>query len=177
MKKLLLSFALVAGLGLAANAQTEGAARKLSIGAEFGFPTGDGSENLMIVGGSLQYEHPVAKSFNLTGSAGYLSTMLTGDAKTAAKALGFSTSYGTIPLKAGGKYYFGGNFYGAAELGAAISTETGGSTAFVYSPGIGASFSVAPKSSLDFGVRYENWSADGGTSRFIGLRAAYAFGL
>jgi len=177
MKKLLLSLALVAGLGLAANAQTEGAVRKLSIGAEFGFPTGDGSENNMIVGGSLQYEHPVASSFNITGSAGYLSRMYTGDAKKALEAFGQKTSYGFIPVKAGGKYYFGGNFYGAAELGAAFTTVSGGKTGFIYSPGLGASFSVAEKSSLDFGVRYESWSYDGGSNRFIGLRAAYAFGL
>lgn len=176
MKKLLLSFALVAGLGLAANAQTEGAVRKLSIGAEFGFPTGDFSENQMIVGGSLQYEHPVAKSLNITGSAGYLSNMLTGDAKKLAKAFDEPTSYGFIPLKAGGKYYFGGNFYGAAELGAAISTESGRGTAFAYAPSLGASFSLADKSSLDFGVRYETWSKDGSSS-FVGLRLAYAFGL
>ncbi|WAC40854.1 hypothetical protein [Pedobacter sp. SL55] len=176
MKKLLLSFALVAGLGLAANAQTEGAVRKLSIGAEFGFPTGEGSEDNMIVGGSLQYEHPVAKSFNITGSAGYLSNMLTGDTKDAVKAFGGKTSYGFIPVKAGGKYYFGGNFYGAAELGAAIATEEGMGTAFAYAPSLGASFSLADKSSLDFGVRYETWSKDGSSS-FVGLRLAYAFGL
>lgn len=176
MKKLLLSLALVAGLGLAANAQTEGAVRKLSVGAEFGFPTGDGSKDNLIVGGSLQYEHPVAKSFNITLSGGYLSNMLTGDTKKLFEAAGEKTSYGFVPVKAGGKYYFGGNFYGAAELGAAFSTTSGVGTAFTYAPGLGASFSIADKSSLDFGVRYESWS-NKGTSSFIGLRAAYAFGL
>lgn len=177
MKKLLLSLTLVAGLGFAANAQTEGAVRKLSIGADFGFPTGDGSKDNMIVGGSLQYEHPVASSFNITGSAGYLSNMLTGDTKKAYDAAGFKTSVGIIPLKAGGKFYFGGNFYAAGELGAAIFTEEGAGTAFAYAPSLGASFSVAEKSSLDFGVRYESWSKNSNTASFIGLRAAYAFGL
>lgn len=176
MKKLLLSLALVAGLGLAANAQTEGAARKLSVGAEFGFPTGDNSKDNMIVGGSLQYEHPVAKSFNITLSGGYLSNMLTGDTKKAYESLGLKTSMGYVPVKAGGKYYFGGNFYGAAELGATFGTESGSGTAFTYAPGLGASFSLADKSSLDFGVRYESWS-NNGTASFIGLRAAFAFGL
>ncbi len=176
MKKLLLSLALVAGLGLAANAQTEGAVRKLSVGAEFGFPTGDNSKDNMIVGGSLQYEHPVAKSFNITLSGGYLSNMLTGDTKKFVEAGGGKTSMGFIPVKAGGKYYFGGNFYGAAELGATFGTETGVGTAFTYAPGLGASFSLADKSSLDFGVRYESWS-NNGTLSFIGLRAAFAFGL
>lgn len=176
MKKVLLSLLMVAGLGYAASAQTEGAVQKLSIGAEFGLPT-EKNSNTLIVGGSLQYEHPVAKSLSLTGSAGYLSLMTTGDAKDALKALGIKTSFGVVPLKAGAKYYFGGNFYGAGELGAAISTETGGSTLFAVAPTLGASFSVADKSSLDFGLRYENWSGNGGSTGFIGLRAAFAFGL
>jgi len=176
MKKLLFSLALVAGLGLAANAQTEGAVRKISIGPEFGFPTGSNSKDNMIIGGTIQYEHPVAKSFNLTLNSGYLVNTLTGDTKKAYEALGLQTTAGVIPVKAGGKYYFGGNFYGAAELGAAISTETGGSTAFAYAPGVGASFSLADKSSLDFGVRYETWSNNGSAS-FLGLRLALAFGL
>lgn len=177
MKKLLLSLALVAGLGFAANAQTEGAVRKLSVGAEFGFPVGDNSKDNLFAGGSLQFEQPVATSLNLTISGGYLANILTGDLKTAAEAFGLKTSYGYIPLKAGAKYYFGGNFYGAGEVGASIGTTDGAGTAFAFAPGIGASFSVADKSSLDFGVRYENWSQDGGSRGFIGLRAAYAFGL
>lgn len=176
MKKLLLSLALVAGLGFAASAQTEGAVQKLSIGAEFGLPTQKNS-NSFIVGGSLQYEHPVAKSLNLTGSAGYLSEMATGDAKDALKAIGAKTSFGYVPVKAGAKYYFGGNFYGAGEVGAIFGTETGAGTAFTFAPTLGASFSVADKSSLDFGLRYENWSKNGNSAGFIGLRAAYAFGL
>jgi hypothetical protein len=167
MKKLLLSFALVAGLTYAASAQTEGAVKKLSIGAEFGIPT-EGSD-VLIAGGSLQVEFPVATSLNVTGSAGYLSSFYTGS--------GPSISIGTVPLKAGAKYYFGGNFYGAGEVGAAISTEDGGGTAFAFAPTLGASFSVSDKSSLDFGVRYENWSRNGNSSGFIGLRAAFAFGL
>ncbi|RZK57480.1 MAG: hypothetical protein EOO91_10075 [Pedobacter sp.] len=173
MKKLLLSLALVAGLGLAANAQTEGAVKKLSIGAEVGIPT-EGS-NELLVGGSLQFEQPIAKSLNFTLSAGYIADMITGDAKDVLKALGAKTSYGFIPLKAGAKYYFGGNFYAAGEVGAAISTVDGIGTSFAYAPTLGASFSVADKSSLDFGIRYENWSK--ASSGFIGLRAAYTFGL
>jgi opacity protein-like surface antigen len=176
MKKLLLSFALVAGLTYAASAQTEGAVRKLSIGAEFGLPTQSGSDELLI-GGSLMFEQPIAKSLNLTLSAGYISDMITGDSKDILQSLGIKTSFGFVPLKAGAKYYFGKNFYGAAEAGAAISTEEGVGTAFAFGPTLGASFSVSDKSSLDFGVRYENWSKDGNNSGFIGLRAAFAFGL
>ncbi|MDQ7949297.1 MAG: hypothetical protein REI78_10290 [Pedobacter sp.] len=175
MKKLVLSFALIAGLAFAASAQTEGAVRKLSVGAEFGIPT-EGSDELLF-GGSLQFEQPIAKSFNLTLSAGYIADMITGDSKDILKAAGFKTSYGFVPLKGGAKYYFAKNFYGAAELGAAISTENGGGTAFAFGPTLGASFAVADKSNLDFGVRYENWSRNGASSGFIGLRAAFSFGL
>lgn len=177
MKKLLLSLVLVAGLGFAASAQTEGAVRKLSVGAEFGFPTESGSQDELFAGGSLQFEQPVAKALNLTLSAGYLANMVTGDTKDAYKLLGLPTSIGYIPLKAGAKYYFGGNFYAAGEVGASIGTDSSRGTSFILAPALGTSFSVSDKSSLDFGVRYENWSRDGGSSGFIGLRAAFAFGL
>jgi opacity protein-like surface antigen len=176
MKKLLLSFALVAGLTYAASAQTEGAVRKLSIGAEVGLPTEKNSD-LIIAGGSLQFEQPIAKSLNLTISGGYLSLNATGDSRDYLEASGLKKSTGIVPLKAGAKYYFGGNFYGAGEVGAAISTEEGGGTAFAFAPTLGASFSVSDKSSLDFGLRYENWSRNGNSSGIIGLRAAFAFGL
>lgn len=176
MKKLLLSIALLSGLGYAASAQTEGAVRKLSIGAEFGLPTEKNSDAL-IAGGSLQFEQPIAKSLNLTVSGGYLSVMATGETKDYLKAIGEKTSSGIVPLKGGLKYYFGGNFYGAAEAGAAISTEDGGGTAFAFGPTLGAAFSISDKSALDFGVRYENWSRNGNSTGLIGLRAAFSFGL
>lgn len=175
MKKLVLSFALVIGLTYVVSAQTEGAVRKLSIGAEFGLPAQKDADNYM-VGGSLQFEQPIAKSLNLTISAGYLSSILTGSAKDYFKSTGVKTTYGTVPLKAGAKYYFGKNFYGAGELGARINTSAGGNTAFVYAPSLGTSFSVGDKSSLDLGLRYETWTK-GDSYRFFGLRAAFAFGL
>jgi opacity protein-like surface antigen len=176
MKKLLLSFALIAGLTYAASAQTEGAVRKLSIGAEFGFPTGSNSDELL-VGGTAQFELPVAKSLNITFTTGYLSDQITGDSRDLLKALGIQTSFGFVPIKAGAKYYFGKNFYGAGEVGAIVSTESGGGTAFAFGPTLGTSFSVSDKSSIDLGVRFETWAKNGGNSSFLGLRAAFAFGL
>jgi hypothetical protein len=38
-------------------------------------------------------------------------------------------------------------------------------------------FSVNTKSSLDFGLGYENWSKHGSSLGLMGLRIAYAFGL
>lgn len=171
MKKLLLLTA-VAGLFAftSVNAQTK--TPRLSIGAEFAFPMGDYGDVMNFgYGGSLQYQHPVAENLLVTGSAGYTrfqSKDIPGFGKI---------SDGAIPIKAGARYYFGENFFGGAELGAAISTETGGKTGFIYSPGIGVDFPVSDSGSIELGGRYEGWSVNGGTKSFIGLRLAYNFGL
>lgn len=177
MKKLLLSLALITGFMFAANAQTERALRKLSLGADFGIPIGDSSKDQILVGGSLLYEQPISQSLSLTGSVGYLSKQLTGDTRTEFKALGWPTRISNIPIKAGMKYYFGRYFYAAAELGAAITTSSGGGEGFIYAAGVGASLPLSKKSSLDIGLRFENWSYRAGTDRFVALRAAYSFGL
>lgn len=168
MKKILLVFTLISVFGITAKAQTAGAVQKLSIGAEVGFPTDEGTKNLMLAGGSVYYEHPIGKSFNLTGSLGYLSLFST--------EKGASGSLGYTSIKVGGKFYFAGNFYGAGEVGTTIQRE-GGVAMFTFAPVLGTSFSVSDKSSLDFGLRWENWSKDGNSSGIIALRAAFAFGL
>jgi len=171
MKKLLLLTA-VAGLFAFSSVNAQTKTPKLSIGAEFAFPMGTfGDFNNLGYGGSLQYQHPVAPSLLVTGSAGY----------TVFKAkdeFGGATS-GAIPVKAGARYYFGENFFAGAELGAAFSTESGegNSTAFVYAPGIGIDYPVSDKGSIELGARYEGWSANSNTNGFIGLRLAYNFGL
>lgn len=175
MKKTML-FMLLAFAGYFAKAQTQGAVEKLSIGADFGLPTRQFSHSI-IAGASIQYERPIAKALNLTANAGYSSVIVTGSLRNYLKSTGASTSTGVVPLKIGGKYYFGGIFYGGAELGAAINTGLGGGASFIYAPSFGTSFSVGSKSSLDFGLRYENWSKNGSSSSFIGLRTAFAFGL
>lgn len=169
MKKLLLLTA-VAGLFAFTSVNAQTRAPKLGIGAEFAFPMGDFGDVFDFgFGGSLQYQHPVAANLLLTGSAGYTSFK-------AKDEFGGGTS-GSIPVKAGARYYFGENFFAGAELGAAFSTEDEGSTAFVYSPGIGVDFPVSDKGSIELGARYEAWSADSSTSGFLGLRLAYNFGL
>jgi opacity protein-like surface antigen len=172
MKKLLLLTA-VAGLFAfsSVNAQVI-KSPKLSVGADFGFPIGDASEGVdFAFGGSLQYQHPVAENFLLTGSAGYLNF------KSKKDILGNTYNSGVIPVKAGARYYFGENFFVNGELGAGFSTEKGGSTAFIYAPGAGVEFEVSDKSSVELGARYEGHSISGGTVSFIGLRAAFNFGL
>jgi hypothetical protein len=177
MKKFLLSLTLVASLGFTANAQIGRAVRKLTIGAEFGLPTQNMSDEI-IVGGSLQFEQPIAKLLNLTLSAGYLVDLRTyklvgGDMRMP----GFSTKFRLVPLKAGAKFYFGKYLYGAGEFGAVITNEYRGGTFFTYAPTFGASLALAEKSALDFGLRFESRSRKGFSTGFFGIRAAFAFGL
>ena len=173
MKKL---FLLTAVLGLFAfsNVNAQDAAMsgpKLGIGADFAFPMGDfGDVYNLGYGGSLTYQHPIASKLNLTGNAGYLnfqSKDIPGFGKINA---------GFIPVKAGLRYFLAENIFVNGEVGAVFGTQDGAGTAFAYSPGIGVEFPVADKSTLELGGRYEGWSKNG-TSSFIGLRAAWNFGL
>lgn len=183
MKKLILSMALVAGLGVAANAQTKKdpamGGSKIGVGVDFGFPTGDYSKGALgmnyAIGGSLNFQTPIAASLNFVGEAGYLS-------QTSKEFAGTTYSYGAVPLKAGVRYFVAENFYLQGQVGAAISTEDNGKTGFLYTPAVGLEFPLANKMSFDFGARYEGWTnqpALGGsrTNSFIGLRAALNFGM
>ncbi|MFN0257824.1 outer membrane beta-barrel protein [Pedobacter ureilyticus] len=178
MKKLLLSLALVAGLGLAANAQTKDPAMngsKIGVGADFAFPMGDLKDGYDFgVGGSLNFQAPIANKLNFVGEAGYLS--FTGKEVTFMGVTAKAPSFGSIPVKAGVRYFLAENFYAQGQLGAAFSTESGGGTSFLYAPSVGVEFPVADKMAIDFGARYEGWS-NNGTASFIGLRAALNFGL
>lgn len=174
MKKLFLLTA-IAGIFAFTNASAQKdpamSGSKLGVGVEFGLPVGDfGDYYNLGVGGSLVYQKPVAENLNFTASAGYISFK-------SKEFAGLTTSFGTIPVKAGIRYFFAENFYGGAELGAAFSTEDGGGTSFAYAPGIGVEFPVADKAALDLGVRYEGWSRDSRTNGFVGIRAAFNFGL
>ncbi|MBD1385222.1 hypothetical protein IDJ75_08015 [Mucilaginibacter rigui] len=81
-----------------------------------------------------------------------------------------------IPVKAGYKYKFGGNFYGIAEAGATIvrsyysdsngDLQSVGSTHFTYAPGVGVELG-----GFDASIRYEGYQGAG----FMGLRVGFNF--
>ncbi|MBB5397566.1 hypothetical protein [Mucilaginibacter sp. AK015] len=161
MKKLLLLFVVVACAAFSASAQSDKA--KFSIGFEGGLPIGStGDVYSVALGGSLKYEMPIATGTMFTLSGGYTSFKV--------KDTFGGGSVGFVPAKAGIKYFFSDGFYGEAQAGAAFNTESGGGTAFAYSPGIG----YALEGGFDIGVRYEAWSKSGTISQ-IGVRIAYGF--
>ncbi|WP_345948635.1 MULTISPECIES: hypothetical protein [unclassified Mucilaginibacter] len=181
MKKLLMVAITAAGLLTSAFAQTKSASTsgpKLSIGLDFGVPTGNFANGTSIgFGGSGKAEIPVASAFNFTVTAGYISYYYEKPYKDALKALGADTYLGFVPVKVGGKYFFSPNVYGEAEVGARIGTNMSTGTAFLYAPGLGVSFPVSDKHDIDFGARYEGWSKDGGNIGQVAFRIAYKFGL
>jgi len=144
---------------------------KIGVGADFAFPMGDFGDLMDFgVGGSLNFQAPIASKLNFIGEAGYLSFK-------SKEFAGQTFSIGTVPVKAGVRYFLAENFYAQGQVGAAFSTEENGKTGFLYAPSVGVEFPVADKMAIDFGARYEGWSYSGGTNSFIGLRAALNFGL
>ncbi|MHA4894763.1 hypothetical protein ACXZ1K_08430 [Pedobacter sp. PWIIR3] len=179
MKRLLLTTAIAGILGFSSvNAQTKDVAMtgsKIGIGAEFAFPTGNFGDAFDLgYGGSLQFQTPIANKLNFIATGGYLN--FTGKDIPGTGGTVKVADFGVVPLKVGARYFLTENFYAGGELGAAIGTSKGSETAFIYTPHIGVEFPVADKSTIDLGARYEAWS-NNGTSRFVGLRLAYNFGL
>jgi hypothetical protein len=166
MKRILLTLVVLGGVVFSSFAQSKSdGGGKFSIGVEAGLPVGDYSNVYSFgIGGSLKYAQPIATDVAFTISAGYTSFM----GKTVG---GFKYgSAGFVPVKAGIKYNFVPSFYGEAQVGAAFGTQSGGGTAFAYSPGIGYNFGGG----VDLGVRYEGWSHNG-TFNQIAARLAYSF--
>jgi len=170
MKKVLLATLLFVGVAATSFAQNG----KFSIGVEAGLPVGSVSNtHSFAIGGSLKYDLPVAEELAFTASAGYTSFI----GKTTSVTFGGSTistkqpAFGYVPVKAGLKYNLTPAFYAEGQIGVAIGANGGSKTAFAYAPGIGFKFT----DNLDLGVRYEGWSANGGTISQIGARLAVSF--
>ncbi|TZF83712.1 outer membrane beta-barrel protein [Pedobacter sp. BS3] len=171
MKKLFLLTAVIALAVSVASAQSTSKGKtRFGVAFEAGIPVGDAGDVYSVaLGGSLRAEIPFAQSFFGTVSAGYTSWA----PKKEWKDLGAEAA-GFVPVKVGGKYFFAQNIYGAVELGAAIGTESGSSTAFAWAPGVGVSFPVSDKNDIDAGVRYESWNKNGSIDQ-VAFHVAFKF--
>ncbi|RZJ23656.1 MAG: hypothetical protein EON51_01905 [Acinetobacter sp.] len=152
---------------------------RYSIGADFGLPTGDLSDNYKwSLGGSLQSDIPLVDVLYATINAGYVNIFTDKSVST------LTSDIHLIPVKVGLKYFPAPNLYLQGEAGASFlldhKTYADHSIAFVYAPQIGYTIPLAGKSGLDVGLRYEVNSKfyEGGNSHsYLGLRLAYAFGI
>jgi len=176
MNKFLLFIVFIFAMATGGYAQTN-TQMHLSIGGEFGFPTGQASSVYgTVLGGSLKLEVPVSKSnFNIAFTTGY-SIFL-----TRFNYPGTYTSSLYVPVEAGGRYYFSKIGYFEADLGFSAGLTgnyTPGSLAFIYSPVIGFSAPVYKhKSTIDIGFRYESRVESGNSVGQVAIRVAYRFGI
>ncbi len=168
MKKLILILSIVTVASITATAQKHGDsdARKteFSVGGVLGIPVGNLSPFASLAyGGDIQVEFPVAPTFGVTASVGYIGF--------SAKS-GYTISGGLVPLLAGGKYYFSPKFHGDGQLGVSFVTNSGGggnSSAFTYA--VGAGYMIS--NNFDLAAKYQSATKNGGDNSFIGLRIAY----
>lgn len=153
---------------------------RLGIGLEAALPVGDASNiSSFLIGGTARLQYGVSDKVALTLTSGYYDFL--GKTYTAYTTTSTTITtrtvkenFGVVPVKAGFKDFLGKNLYFGAEVGAAF--QTGGVTKLGS-----AKLDVAPALGFackdwDISARYENMSGNG-TLAFVGLRAAYSFGL
>lgn len=168
MKKLLLVFAISTIATYVSAQEKRDKPILISVGVEGSLPIGDfGDFYSFGIGGSLQGEYKAARELGITLNAGYLN--YTGKTVAGTKI----PSSGLVPVLAGAKYYLGGGAYAHGQLGVAISTEKGGGSNFMYTPGLGYLFAPG----FDAEIKYVGISngEGSGSSNSIGLRLAYNF--
>ena len=144
-------------------------ALRFGVGLEGGLPTGALKYYDAGAGLSLRFSKGLTESIAGTLSVGAMGFFPTSTLTASSKASIF------IPIKAGGKFYFGKNVYASGELGVTITktyqnvgTKGGfvNGSSFTYAPGVGVQFG-----SFDLGARYEGLDNGG----FMGVRLGFDF--
>ncbi len=179
MKQIILSFFLITGLFLSANAQQD-AKYKVSLGGEFLNPVGSSAEVYGVgYGASVKGEYKLTPKLAATLSLGYNMVTITKLYKAIFTPWGGNVEDVVVfPAKAGLKYQLNKIFYIAAEAGAAVSQESTRKTSFAYAGGIGSSFEISSNAGIDLGLRYEEWAVTAkNRDSFAALRVAYVFGF
>lgn len=146
-----------------AQSSADSKATRMGIGLSAGIPTTAGYS--FAIGGDVRLQQDFTSNISGLLSVGYnsfsLKSPLTG-------------SVDVIPVKVGAKFFVAESVYVSAELGAGFSTNKGGSTSFLYAPGVGYGWD----NGLDIGLRYEGASYKGGGNLDqVALRLAYGFRL
>lgn len=168
MKKTLFMLIFMSSMSFFALAQKNTAAHKIGVGIETIVPLK--GQNTGLIGGSLQYDYPIAKLASLSFTTGYLYQYI--------GSLGGGSSQGIIPLKAGGKYNLTPHLYASAQAGVMLATKSYfKNNVFTFSSGLGAAIPIGAKSNINVDVSYVNWKLKYVSPSYFALRAAYAFGL
>ncbi|MEO6150841.1 MAG: hypothetical protein ABIN95_13735 [Mucilaginibacter sp.] len=156
MKKLLLPIFFVCIMVCNAIAQSEDKSRfSLELGG--GLPIGDASHKYYFaINTGLKANILIADNLFLTGAAGYTYLHGKNHTLTTSKGITYTTAFdvAAIPVKGGLRYYFDESFFFEGQAGVAIFTEGGKSTAFIYSPSLGYTFTGG----FELNLRYESWS-------------------
>ena len=163
-----------------AKAQTvDKSAWRLGIGVEGGLPTGDAHiTSSFELGGTARLQYGIDKNVAVMLTSGYYNffgknyTSIDATGTTVTTTTVKAPNAGIIPVKAGAKIFFDSPIYVSGEAGAGFSTNSGGTTQLILSPGLGWA-----NHSWDIGVRYENFSGGGSNSGLVALRLAYGFTL
>jgi len=175
MNKILLLIIFLIATGSCCFAQTK-TTTQLSIGTEFGLPTGSYSGIYgSIFGGSVKLELPVKGNdlyFTITTGYSVLFKKITYN--------GPASNLLFLPLEAGGKYYFSKLGYVEGDFGVSegVNSDFSGKRGFLYAPGIGFSAPTNKhKSTIDISLRYESRLESGTAINQIAARLSYRFSL
>lgn len=145
----------------------------LSVGVDGGLPLGNLKETSKFgIGGTAKLGYNVTDNIAVTFQTGYISFAGKSEEFEGEKYKWPSLNF--IPFKFGGRYTFANGFYAEPQLGFSRlgAKGEGGATGFTYA--INAGYRMTP--GIDVSARYEGVSKEG-TVSFIGIRAAYSFGL
>ncbi len=171
MKKLLFGCALALFAFTSASAQSSGsgtdrAGFKVGAGLNVLFPVSNGELYSVGAGVDLLGQYYVSENVAITADLGYTSLMV----KSKYKDIGFKSSYGIIPIRAGVRFFPSEQFYLGGKVGVGIGTGEGSTTLTAYSFGAGYMLS----SKLDIGLNYDGYSKNGSMG-WLGLRLGYTF--
>jgi hypothetical protein len=176
MRKTLLFLFALSLIVFSSHAQTK-PLDQLSIGGEFGLPTGQANRVYgSVIGASVKLEIPVSTSpFNFVITSGINDFLVKFD------YTGLLANATYVPVEFGTKYYFSkiGYFEGDVGISTNINSNYSASrSAFIYAPIVGFSApSSKHKGTVDIGLSYEGRVESGGTVSQVAVRVAYRFGL
>jgi hypothetical protein len=167
--------ALALFIGLQSNAQSiQKGKLRFGIGADGLLPVGNFSKSTNFgLGITPRLQYGITDRFALTFTTGLYHFFPKDMYSNDPQPYKYSWDTDVIPAKLGIKAFVTSNIYIGAEAGLAFQVDNGGGDSkFMASGGIGYA-----KKHWDFGIRYENFAANGYRNGIIGLRVAYGFGL